>query len=58
MFASTVVVAAAASALQLVLMFRDEQGQTLCSRLHMPEVLFALGDDVIVATANQASTPH
>ncbi|KAL1519709.1 hypothetical protein AB1Y20_023219 [Prymnesium parvum] len=53
MFAGTVIVAAASSALQLLLMFRDANGQTVCSRLHMPPVLFALGDDVIVATANQ-----
>ena len=35
-------------------MFRDDAtGQTLSERLHMPDIAFALGDDVVVATANQ-----
>ena len=36
---------------------RGEQGRTLCERLHMPDVAFALGDDVVVATANQVLRP-
>ena len=54
MFATTVVCACASSALQLLLMFRDPtDGVTLAERWHMPNVVFALGDDVVMATANQ-----
>ena len=54
LFAPTASIASAASALQLLLMFRDpSSGLTLCGRLGLPEVAFALGDDVVVATANQ-----
>ena len=54
MFATTVVCACASSALQLLLMFRDPaNGVTLAERWHMPNVVFALGDDVVMATANQ-----
>lgn len=53
-FTTTVLGAALASSLQLLLMFRDDvTGQTLSERLHMPDIAFALGDDVVVATANQ-----
>lgn len=54
LFFTTVVIAAASSASQLMLMFRDEStGQTLSEQAHLPNVLFALGDDVVMATANQ-----
>ena len=54
MFSSTVLIAWAASSLQLVLMFREPStGRTLSERGHLPDAAFALGDDVIVATANQ-----
>jgi len=54
MFAATVLLAWVGSSLQLVLMFRDAaDGRTLSERLHLPDAAFALGDDVIVATANQ-----
>merc|ERR1712176_1105659 len=44
MFASTVIIASAFSALQLLLMFRDKRGITLNEQAHMPNLLFALGD--------------
>ena len=54
LFATTVIMASAVSALQLLLMFRSPyDGTTLAERLHMPNVGFALGDDVVVATSNQ-----
>merc|ERR1712079_857749 len=53
MFASVVVIASAASALQLFLMFRGAGGQTLNEQWHMPNLVFALGDDVVMAAANQ-----
>jgi len=54
MFTTTVLIAWAAASLQLFLMFRSAAtGQTLSERLHLPDAAFALGDDVIVATANQ-----
>jgi len=53
MFASTVILASMFSALQLILMFRNSAGLTLNEQAHLPNLLFALGDDVIMATANQ-----
>eukprot|EP00451_Oxyrrhis_marina_P015045 CAMPEP_0204328978 /NCGR_PEP_ID=MMETSP0469-20131031/13811_1 /ASSEMBLY_ACC=CAM_ASM_000384 /TAXON_ID=2969 /ORGANISM="Oxyrrhis marina" /LENGTH=503 /DNA_ID=CAMNT_0051311497 /DNA_START=102 /DNA_END=1613 /DNA_ORIENTATION=- len=53
MFASTVVIACAFSAGQLFLMIRNDAGQTLTEQWHLPNFAFALGDDVIMATAQQ-----
>jgi hypothetical protein len=54
LFTSVTLFACSVSALQLLLFFRsDDDGSPLCERLHMPDIAFALGDDVIVATANQ-----
>merc|ERR1719183_2249311 len=41
------------SALQLPLMIRTASGQTLNEAVHLPNLLFALGDDVVMAAANQ-----
>jgi len=53
MFGSTVVIVSAFSALQLPLMLRNSRGQTVNEQWHLPNLLFALGDDVIMAAANQ-----
>jgi hypothetical protein len=53
MFASTVVIASIFSAMQLPLMLRTSAGQTLNEAIHLPNLLFALGDDVVMAAANQ-----
>eukprot|EP00930_Biecheleria_cincta_P084822 TRINITY_DN74257_c0_g1_i1.p1 TRINITY_DN74257_c0_g1~~TRINITY_DN74257_c0_g1_i1.p1 ORF type:complete len:219 (-),score=19.82 TRINITY_DN74257_c0_g1_i1:86-697(-) len=53
MFAGVVLIASASSALQLFLMLRDSHGRTLNERLHLPNLAFALGDDVVMAAANQ-----
>ena len=55
LFATTVCLAAGASALQMLLMFRSNKhgGATPNEMAHIPDVAFALGDDIIVAVANQ-----
>ena len=55
LFAVTVCLASSASALQLMLMFRSDEngGKSISEMAHVPDVAFALGDDVIVAVANQ-----
>lgn len=53
MFSFTVIFCSAVSALQLCLYFQDDSGQTLSERWGLPNLLFALGDDVVMATANQ-----
>lgn len=53
MFASTVVIVSLSSLLQLPLMIWNASGQTLNEIVHLPNILFALGDDVVMAAANQ-----
>jgi hypothetical protein len=53
MFSSTVIICSAVSALQLCLYFQSSDGETLSERWHVPNIVFALGDDVVMATANQ-----
>jgi len=49
-----VFIATFSALLQLVLMFRDPvTGLTINERAHIPNVFFALGDDVIMAVTNQ-----
>jgi len=49
-----VFIATAVSLLQLLLMFRDPlTGKSINERWHIPNIFFALGDDVVMAAANQ-----
>jgi len=34
-------------------MFRNDEGKTVNEQAHIPDVLFALSDDVVMATSNQ-----
>lgn len=48
------VIASVSSALQIVLCFRDpETGKTPNQNIHIPDSVFALGDDVVMAASNQ-----
>lgn len=54
LFASVVIIASVSSALQIVLCFRDpETGKTPNQNIHIPDSVFALGDDVVMAASNQ-----
>jgi len=53
MFGGTLLIVVGSSLLQLPLMFRNSAGQTLNEGAHVPDIFFALGDDVVMAAANQ-----
>jgi len=54
LFAGVVVIASASSALQIVLCFRNKDtGKTANQEIGLPNSIFALGDDVVMAAANQ-----
>lgn len=54
LFAGVVTIAAVSSSLQIVLCFRDDEtGKTANEQVHIPDSVFALGDDVVMAAANQ-----
>lgn len=53
MFASIVILVAIISLLQLPLMLRVASGKTWNEAIHIPDLVFALGDDVVMATAGQ-----
>lgn len=54
MFAGVVTIASAVACLQLLLMFRnDETGKTINEQAGIPDIVFALGDDIVMAISHQ-----
>lgn len=53
MFGGVVLIATAVACLQLLLMFPNEEGKTLNEQAGIPSIVFALGDDVVMAISHQ-----
>lgn len=54
MFAGVVLIASAVACLQLLLMFKNpETGKTINEQAGIPDIVFALGDDVVMSISHQ-----